>query len=72
MNPAPTTRLAADTAPNAQRMQVVLWRRMPPLEKAQAIARVSRTVRGAIDLAAQLLNVSDLLERALGQVRESS
>jgi hypothetical protein len=37
--------LALDTSLEAQRMQVALWRGMSPLEKAQAVGRVSRKVR---------------------------
>lgn len=34
-----------DTSLEAQRPQVMLWRRMSPLEKAQAVGQVSRSVR---------------------------
>lgn len=45
MKRASAALLGADTPTGLQRMQVMLWRRMPPLEKAQAVGRVSRRVR---------------------------
>ena len=45
MKQAPTALLGLDTPPELQRMQVMLWRQMPPLEKAQAVVQVSRNVR---------------------------
>jgi len=41
----PSALLASDTSLDVERMQVALWRRMSPLEKARAVGRVSRTVR---------------------------
>ena len=37
--------LASDTAPEAERTQVALWRGMSPIEKARAVGQISRTVR---------------------------
>jgi hypothetical protein len=37
--------LGSDTSPDMQTKQVMLWRRMSPLEKAQTVGRVSCTVR---------------------------
>lgn len=42
------TRLSQDTAPEAERMQVELWRSMTPLEKARLTGDLSR---GAQELA---------------------
>ena len=42
---AATALLNADTAPEAQGIQVELWRRMTSLEKARAVRQVSRSVR---------------------------
>jgi putative SOS response-associated peptidase YedK len=46
-SPGNTSRavLASDTSPEAQRIQVALWRRMSPIEKAQTVGRISRNVR---------------------------
>jgi hypothetical protein len=41
----PGALLASDTSPEAERMQVALWRAMSPLEKARAVGRVSHAVR---------------------------
>ena len=41
----PTALLGSDTSPHVQRMQIALWRRMRPLEKARAVAEVSGSVR---------------------------
>jgi len=38
------TSLAFDTSLENQRMQVELWRRMSPLEKARAVSGISRSV----------------------------
>ena len=45
MKQKPSAVLASDTSPHVERMQVAIWRRMSPLEKAQAVSRVSRNVR---------------------------
>ena len=37
--------LASDTARYAQRLQVELWRRMTPLEKARVVSDTSRAVQ---------------------------
>ena len=37
--------LASDSSPEVERIQLALWRRMSPLEKAQAVGQVSRSVR---------------------------
>ncbi len=42
---AATALLNADTAPEVQDIQVELWRKMSPLEKARAVRQVSRSVR---------------------------
>ena len=44
-NQASTALLAPDTSSEVQRMQVGIWRRMSPLEKAEAVGQVSRSVR---------------------------
>ena len=36
--------LAADTSPEAQRLQVRIWRRMSPAEKAEVVGQVSSSV----------------------------
>ena len=41
----PSASLASDTSFDVQRMQVALWRKMSPLEKAQAVGQVSHAVR---------------------------
>ncbi len=45
MKHRPNTVLASDTSPDAQRMQLTLWRRMSPMEKARAVGQFSRSVR---------------------------
>ena len=45
MKQAPAALPCSDTPPELQRIQVRLWRQMPPLEKAQAVSRISRNVR---------------------------
>lgn len=45
MKQASAPLLGADTPAGLQRRQVMLWRRMSPLEKAQAVRQVSRSVR---------------------------
>ena len=45
MKRAPGALLGSDTPAELQRMQVILWRQMPPLEKAQAVGQISRNVR---------------------------
>ena len=45
MKRAPADRPFSDTPPELQRIQIGLWRQMPPLEKAQAVSRISRNVR---------------------------
>lgn len=37
--------LAADTSREAERVQVELWRRMSPLEKARIVSEISRTAQ---------------------------
>ncbi len=37
--------LAADTCREAERVQIHLWRRMSPLEKARAVSEISRAVQ---------------------------
>jgi hypothetical protein len=37
--------LAADTCREAERVQIDLWRRMSPLEKARAVSEISRAVQ---------------------------
>ena len=44
-NPAAGPMLASDTARSAQRLQVELWRRMTPLEKARVVSDTSRAVQ---------------------------
>jgi hypothetical protein len=39
-----TAVLASDTSLDAERVQVELWRRMSPLQKARAVNELSRTV----------------------------
>jgi len=41
---AARTVLSSDTSPDVERLQVELWRRMSPLEKARAVSEISRTV----------------------------
>ena len=36
--------LSRDTHPDAERVQIELWRRMSPLQKAQAVSAASRAV----------------------------
>jgi hypothetical protein len=50
--------LASDTSREAERMQVELWRRMSPLEKAQLVAAISR--------AAQELSLAGIGRRSPG------
>jgi len=45
MKQASAALLGADTPADLQRMQIMLWRGMPPLEKARAVGQVSRRVR---------------------------
>jgi hypothetical protein len=37
--------LSSDTSLDAERLQVGLWRRMSPLEKARSVSEISRAVR---------------------------
>lgn len=36
--------LARDTSPDAERLQVALWRRMSPLDKCRLVAEMTRSV----------------------------
>lgn len=71
--------LASDTSPEAQRVQVDLWRRMSPLEKARTVTDTTRAVqklcllgirrrhRGASDLECRLRLAVLTLGRTLAQ-----
>ena len=45
MKHRPNAVLASDTSPDIERMQIALWCRMSPMEKARAVGHVSRSVR---------------------------
>lgn len=57
-NRVATATLARDTSPEAERLQVELWRKMSPLEKARAVSAITR--------AAQQLSLAGIRQRHPG------